>query len=51
MGTWKSPKVIIKNVIGPFEGSKMVFNVRHFLQFEVILWVRILGRYKIGINS
>ena len=33
MGTKKGSKVIIKNVIGPFEGPKMVFNLCQFLQF------------------
>ena len=27
IGTWKDPKVIVKYVIGPFEGSKIVFNL------------------------
>ena len=33
MGTKKGSKVIIKNVIGPFEGPEMVFNLCQFLQF------------------
>ena len=34
MGTQKGPIVIIKKVIGPFEGLKMVFNLCQFLQVE-----------------
>ena len=35
MGTKKSPKVIVTNVIGPFEGPKMIFNLSQFLQCGV----------------
>ena len=32
MGIQKGHKVIVKKVIGPFEGLKMVFNLYQFLQ-------------------
>ena len=51
MGTLKDLKVIVKNIIGPFEGPKMVFNLCQFLQFGASFKVQAFGRSKIGINS
>ena len=51
MVTQKGPKVIVKNVIGPSEGPKMVFNLCQFLQFGANFQAWTLGRSKIGINS
>ena len=46
MVTWKGPKVIVKNVIVPFEGPKMVFNLCQFLQFGSNISVQTLERSK-----
>ena len=42
MGIQKGHKVIVKKVIGPFEGLKMVFNFCQFLQVGVNFQVWIL---------
>ena len=49
MGTWKGPKVIVKYVIASFQGSKMVFDLRQFLQFGSSVSFQTLGRSKIGL--